>query len=427
MIKSLKKKFTFIDLFAGCGGLSLGLEQSGFFPLFVNEINQNALDSYLINRKKIFPHLSNKYFSKDIKDIIKNKNFFRDLFKNFKEDFNRDFKKNTVDLIVGGPPCQGFSGIGHRRSYSVSKSQLPSNHLYQDMAYFIHNIKPKIFLFENVRGLLSSKWTKNGKKGEIFQNVLDTFKNIPNYNIKYKLIFSKDFGVPQNRPRVFIVGINKKIKKDRDKDLDAIRTGFFPENTSDYPDIKAVFSDLIDNKFKYGSSTKKYKHKPKNDWQKNIRTNFYEGTIFKKGDKLTEHKYSNHSEKVRKRFKFMIENNGQAPKSFKTKKFNQKVLPVRWGKKGPSITVCSMPDDFIHYKQPRSLTVREYARLQTFPDWYQFCGSRTTGGLRRAGNPKKNIFEREVPRYTQIGNSVPVKLAFEIGKHFIKILSKTKK
>ena len=118
----------------------------------------------------------------------------------------------------------------------------------------------------------------------------------------------------------------------------------------------------------------------------------------------------------------MIKNNGVIPEKLKTKKFAQRLLPSTWGKNGPTITACSLPDDFVHYKQARSLTVREWARLQTFPDWYQFAGKRTTGGTRRAGNPRKNNFDREVPKYTQIGNAVPVKLAFEIGKHFNSIL-----
>ena len=173
---------TYIDLFAGCGGLSLGLEQAGFFPVYVNELNKDALETYLTNRDDEFPHLRGKYFSKDIKDVISNKKFFTGFFKDLAEDFGRDFKKNPIDIVAGGPPCQGFSGIGIRRSYSVDKEQLPSNHLYQDMAFFVHKIKPKIFLFENVEGLLTSKWTKEGVKGEIFKDVLETFNNIPGYN-----------------------------------------------------------------------------------------------------------------------------------------------------------------------------------------------------------------------------------------------------
>ena len=100
-----------------------------------------------------------------------------------------------------------------------------------------------------------------------------------------------------------------------------------------------------------------------------------------------------------------------------TKKFSQRLLPKKWGNSKPNITVCGQPEDYIHFSQPRSITVREWARLQTFPDWYQFAGKRTTGGIRRAGNPRASIFDREVPKYTQIGNAVPVKLAYEIGKH----------
>ena len=118
----------------------------------------------------------------------------------------------------------------------------------------------------------------------------------------------------------------------------------------------------------------------------------------------------------------MQANKGAIPLSMKTKKFSQRLLPSKWGPKGPVITATSMPDDYIHFSQPRTLTVREWARLQTFPDWYQFSGIRTTGGIRRAGNPREGIFEREVPKYTQIGNAVPVSLATALGKHFKKIL-----
>ncbi|SVE57532.1 uncharacterized protein METZ01_LOCUS510386, partial [marine metagenome] len=204
----LKKKLTFIDLFAGCGGLSLGLEQAGFFPLYVNEINKDALETYRINRDKNFPHLRDKRFSsKDIKDLVSDKSYFDRLFDDMEKEFNRDFRSQSVDLVVGGPPCQGYSGIGVRRSYSVEKTQLPFNHLYQDMSYFISRIKPKIFLFENVEGLLRSRWTKTGKKGGIFSDVLKTFQEIPNYSVKYNLVYAKDYGIPQNRPRILLVGI----------------------------------------------------------------------------------------------------------------------------------------------------------------------------------------------------------------------------
>ena len=422
MKKIKKNQPTFIDLFAGCGGLSLGLEQAGFFPLYVNELNKDALETYLINRDQHFPHLRERFFSNDIKSVIYKRGFFGGLFNDFEEKFGRNFKSHPVDLVVGGPPCQGFSGIGIRRSYSVDKKQLPSNHLFQDMAFFVHKIKPKIFLFENVRGLLKSKWTSTGQGGEIFQDVLGTFKNIPNYNVKYKLIHAKDYGVPQNRPRVLIIGIRKDLSPKVSGSDDALESGFLPEPSYDYPDLLDVLSDLVDKKFEYGGETKKYPSKPNTPWQENIRKEFDSTRVSLKGDKLTEHEYSNHSTRVREKFGYMISNKGEIPEHLKTKKFAQRLLPKRWGKKGPTITATSLPDDFVHFSQARSLTVREWARLQTFPDWYQFSGKRTTGGIRRAGNPRESIFDREVPKYTQIGNAVPVKLAYEIGEHFKKFL-----
>src|SRR5690606_28591625 len=122
------------------------------------------------------------------------------------------------------------------------------------------------------------------------------------------------------------------------------------------------------------------------------------------------------------RFQYMLRNGGHVVDSMRTKKFAQRALPARWTDKGPTITATSLPDDYVHYAQPRTLTVREWARIQMFPDWYEFSGPRTTGGLRRAGNPRNGMHGREVPKYTQIGNAVPVKLAFELGRHFAKIL-----
>jgi len=422
MIKNLNKKLTFIDLFAGCGGLSLGLEQAGFYPLYVNELNSDALETYLINRDQEYPHLREKYHSKDIKKVILKKDYFDSLLNDLQVDFKRDFRENSVDLLTGGPPCQGYSALGIRRSYSVDKKQLPSNHLYQDMAYFISQIQPKIFLFENVRGLLNAKWTKDGVKGEIFKDVFKTFDSLSNYTVKFKLVKANDYGVPQNRPRVLVIGVRNDVNLNSMSALDALEGGFLPEPTNDYPDIEDLLSDLVDDNFEYGGESVSYRKDPLNRLQETYRTNIHSGVLMKKGDELTEMKYSRHSDKVVEKFSHMIKNKGKIPEHLKTKKFAQRVLPKKWGDSGPKITVTSLPDDFVHYSQARSLTVREWARLQTFPDWYKFAGKRTTGGIRRAGNPRESNFEREVPRYTQIGNAVPVKLALEVGKHFKKLL-----
>ena len=407
-------KNTFIDLFAGCGGLSLGLEQAGFYPVYVNELNNDALNTYLINRSE-YKHLHLKEFhSNDIKELSGSKKKLEELSKNLKSKFN--IKKGDLSLVVGGPPCQGYSGIGHRRSYKVDKERIPSNYLYKEMYKVIEHFNPKAFIFENVRGLLSARWTKNGVKGEIFNDVLKQFSKLSNYNYDYSLVQSKDYGVPQNRPRVLVIGIRKDIKSKINKEE------LFPKKDISYPHLEELFSDLIDKNYNKDFVTNSYLSDPKTKIQKILRTRKNKNSFLSKGDKLTDQEYSNHSPIIVKKFKSMLENNGVIKDKFKTKKFAQRLLNKRWNGKGPNITATSLPDDYVHYSQPRSLTVREWARLQMFPDWYQFKGKRTTGGLRRAGNPQKGIFDREVPKYTQIGNAVPVELAKRIGLNLSKIL-----
>ena len=407
-------KNPFIDLFAGCGGLSLGLEQAGFHPVYVNELNTDALNTYLINRSE-YKHLSLKEFhSNDIKELSGSKKKLEELSKNLKSKFN--IKKGDLSLVVGGPPCQGYSGIGHRRSYKVDKEKIPSNYLYKEMYKVIEHFNPKAFVFENVRGLLSARWTKNGVKGEIFKDVLKQFSKLKNYNYDYSLVQSKDYGVPQNRPRVLVIGIRKDIKSKINKE------DLFPNKDKSYPHLEELFSDLIDKNYNKDFVTNSYLSDPKTKIQRTLRTRKNKNSFLSKGDKLTDQEYSNHSPNIVKKFKSMLDNDGVIKDKFKTKKFAQRLLNKRWNGKGPNITATSLPDDYVHYSQPRSLTVREWARLQMFPDWYQFKGKRTTGGLRRAGNPQKGIFDREVPKYTQIGNAVPVELAKRIGLNLSKIL-----
>lgn len=411
----------FIDLFAGCGGLSLGLEQAGFFPLFVNELNSDAMETYLRNRDAEFPHLRERFHANDIKSVVSDKGFFERLFSDLSTQFGQPIRVGEVDLVTGGPPCQGFSGIGLRRSYSVDKKQLPSNHLFQDMAYFIHHVQPKVFLFENVEGLLRSRWTKDGTKGEAFNDVLNTFRSLDGYQVQYKLIHAKDYAVPQNRPRVLLVGVRNDFLNADMNGEDAISAGFLPAPIGMYPHLVDVLSDLVDPNFEYGGTTKTYVNAAKSNWQKEVRK-LPNGQSLRKGSRLTEQEYSKHSPTVQARFRAMINNRGVIPVEMRTKKFAQRLLPETWGNQGPTITACSLPDDFVHFSQARTLTVREWARLQTFPDWYEFAGKRTTGGIRRAGNPRENIFDREVPKYTQIGNAVPPRLGEEVGRHILRIL-----
>lgn len=422
-----RKSLKVMDLFAGCGGLSLGLEQAGFTPIFVNELNDDARATYIQNRVDAHEWLAEPGFhSSDVKNMVLDKKYLPGLEKRLASTFG--IHHEELDLLVGGPPCQGFSGIGHRRSYSVDKEQLPSNHLFQDMAAIIHRLRPKAFLFENVRGLLNSKWNSAGEKGEIWQEVLRTYQRIPGYSVAYSLVLAKDYGVPQNRPRILMVGIRDDVGSGitrEGKADDAIARGYLPAPTGGAPDLIDLLGDLIDPNYVNGGSTTRYPESARKAIQKLLRTPQAGGTPYRKGDPVSEHDYSKHSEHILAKFRAMhLSVDGRVPVQFQTKKFAQRVLPSRWGSSGPTITATSLADDYVHFSQPRILTVREWARLQMFPDWYQFAGKRTTGGIRRAGNPREGIFDREVPKYTQIGNAVPVGLARAVGEHLKQVLSR---
>src|SRR5690606_36763444 len=117
---------------------------------------------------------------------------------------------SNLNIVTGGPLCQGCSGIGHRRSYRVDKKTLTSNHLYGRMAEIIRALRPRTFLFENVRGLLNSRWEREGSDF-ICPDVLAEFQRIEGYEVRWKLVHSRDYGVPQNRPRVLMVGVRKDV------------------------------------------------------------------------------------------------------------------------------------------------------------------------------------------------------------------------
>lgn len=432
-----------VDLFAGCGGLSLGFEQAGFSPVFVNELNDDARSTYLLNRGHL---LAGKPFnqhhnlaSADVHDLDASRlaTLKADLVS---LDIGLSFgDAATLDVLAGGPPCQGYSGIGHRRSYAVDKADLPANRLYERMAFVIEQLRPRMFLFENVKGILSARWTAAGSKGEIWGDVYGRFKRLGaehGYEVRWKLVYAKDYGVPQNRPRVLIVGIRKDVadklggivRLEADPE-DAVLCGLLPPHGERAPDLEEILGDLVDKQvtkrlqnqdFGGTFATFCYPKPATGKWQQYFRPNGLGAALAP----VSDHEYSKHSAHIVSKFSAMLASGGEIPDHFKTKKFAQRVLPRTWGNRGPTITACCLADDYVHFSQPRSLTVREWARLQTFPDSYQFLGKRTTGGVRRAGNPREGIFDREVPKYTQIGNAVPVKLAEAVASHFDGLLLK---
>ena len=382
-----------IDLFAGCGGASLGLEKAGFTPAYASELNPDALSTYLANRDAI-PHCN------DIADLLSKLESGEIIF-------------NDIDLVIGGPPCQGYSGIGHRRSYAVDKQDQPSNHLYQKMADVISIIQPRAFVFENVRGLLSGRWTPEGDKGEIWTDVQRAF-DLPNYKVQSKLVYAKDFGVPQNRPRVLLIGVRKDCLINDSVSLIPEPNGVRP------PDLWEVLGDLgEDGGYSSDPQTAEqllYRQLPTGSINRS-----HVPISLTPMQTVTEQDLPKHKPQTVAKYQSILDNNGVILPEYKTRKFSLRLLPREW-ENAPNITIASNDADYIHYEQPRTLTVREWARLQGFPDWYTFCGKRTTGGIKRAGNPQAGIYTREAPKYTQIGNAIPVLLAKAIGHHIRTIL-----
>ena len=420
------RPFNSIDLFAGCGGLTRGLEWAGFECIAFNELNKDAADSFAAN----FPEAIR--LDGDIRTALN-----EEVVSNILEPVIE--KRGGLDLLCGGPPCQGYSGIGHRRTHKLEKKDIPTNHLFHEMIRAINRLTPRVFLFENVEGILSGKWTSDGENGEIFRDVWRAFSEIDGYAAQPTLLHAYGFGVPQNRPRVMIMGIRKDILAKSDIDqvqFDPTRSdqsyasqlrnngGFFPTwNDEDIvaPDPIDVLSDLDFEGWETGKPY--YKKMPQSDFQKFLRMGVQKDVNGR--EILSDHEVSKHRPHVVERFQYMLDHNitrrEQLPERMRTRKFNQKPLPVRWTNK-PSMTVTSLPDDYVHYKLPRTLSVREWARLQTFPDKHVFCGKRTTGGDRRAGNPSQGNWNRDVPKYTQIGNAVPPLLAMSIGEHIASFL-----
>ena len=314
-----------------------GLENAGFTTVFVNELDKDAMATYLRNRghelggmrfsdnADLRCHDAHELKGKRLEKLVSDLGSMSEVDLRFEQASLG--KLSNLDLVAGGPPCQGYSGIGIRRSYAVDKEALPSNRLYARMTKIIDRLRPRMFLFENVRGLLTSRWTREGSR-KIFPDVLEEFRKIPGYEVRWSLVYAKDYGVPQNRPRVLLVGIRKDVLEacsflDKDADAeDAVACGFLPPpNPGAFPDLVDLLGDLIDPKitkilrsgeFPAGSlETTAYPRKPMNELQEGFRTP--PAWAVARAGKLTEQEYSKHKREIVEKFDYMLANGGEIP------------------------------------------------------------------------------------------------------------------
>ncbi|MCT7568700.1 DNA cytosine methyltransferase [Aliarcobacter butzleri] len=384
------KTYTFIDLFAGAGGFAEGFYQENFKALSHIEFDSDACKT-LKERMKFYNYPKEeieKIKSTDITD------------ENIIDIIEDGINNNSVDVIIGGPPCQSFSSQGKARDPNSMKCD-PRNYLYESYVKILNHFKPKFFVFENVSGILSTKI--NGKQiiDTIFKDMKENYKIIEDKNTL--LLNAVDFGVPQERKRVIIIGVRKDLNIDVAtiyKDLGEIA------KNEEIVTVHDAIGDLP--KLYPGEGSEIIEHKPKiiNKYLSKIRSNQL-GT-------LHHHVARNHNELDKKRYKLMTkykwtlgELYEKEPSLVHPKKrlFNNSYVVQHFDKPSKTIIAHLYKDgnQFIHpdHTQERTLTPREAARLQSFPDDFIFPCSKTQ-------------------QYKQIGNAVPPLLA----KHIASVLKK---
>jgi len=397
-----KKKYTFIDLFAGCGGLSEGFYRQGFKALAHVEIDHWACET-LRTRMKFYGY-------KDYdKEVIEHDITSDDIL----ERIDNAVKGRTVDIIIGGPPCQAYSTAGRVRDGKRMASD-PRNYLFESYVKILEYYSPKFFVFENVTGLLSAQV----KNAPIFPKVLKALGN------KYKVIGdpevlvhnTADYGVPQLRKRVIIIGVRKDIDKSAEELYESvIKTHWNPETPSNekkgkkrFVDVRHAIGDLPFVEPGHDASTEDFNYPCDNEFLKRI------GKPGK--HPLMDHIARNHNDLDRERFQVMIHNHwsfGQLRREMPqyehehARVFDNSYVVQWWDLPSKTILAHIHKDgfQFIHpdEEQRRTFTVREAARIQSFPDDFEFKGSRGE-------------------KYKQIGNAVPPLFAEALAKSIKKNL-----
>lgn len=396
-----KRQYTVIDLFAGCGGLSLGLYQAGWQGLFAIEKNAFAFETLkhnLIDNKKHFAWpdwLPQTHH--DINEVLNN---YAEQLKNL---------RGTVDLVAGGPPCQGFSMAGQRIEDDIR------NQLVFSYIRFIDYVRPKIILFENVKGFTYAFDKKKNSDAEPYsQKVIRELKKL-NYNVKDFVIDFSKYGVPQRRKRFILVGIQDTLgtPDNFEELLMANRNKFLQKKgLLDSITIKEAISDLLQANGEYPTPDRKGFM---SGLYGNAELTPYE--ILMRGDYPTthtvpdSHSFAHHTEEKRACYKRLLKEYPTRGKRIDGKArepwgIHQRGLTVL-NPDDISPTITGLPDDYLHYQEPRVMTVRECARIQSFPDWYEIKKKYTTGGKMR---------KLEVPRYSQIGNAIPPLFAEQAGE-----------
>ncbi len=390
------KALNYIDIFAGCGGLSLGLCNSGFRGIFAIEKNHDAfstLEYNLItnNNNFIWP----EWLPRSEHDI----NVF---IKNYRKQLKE--LSGKITLVAGGPPCQGFSMAG-KRNINDQRNQLVKSYVR-----FIKLIMPEVIVFENVHGFTVNFQKEDGKEKKYSNYVINALKRI-GYTTSSRIVDMRDYGIPQSRKRFILIAMRNHDPKEVFEKLLENKTAFLtqkklPPNST----VKDAIDDLkmcwgtVDSPDSKGFKAGTY-GKTSSTYQEYLR----KGVYISPKTAVDSHRFVNHSTRVIQLHQDLMKKATRGkritPSDSIVEGLKRRGVTVLDPYK-PAPTITSIPDELVHYEEPRILTVREHARIQSFPDWYQFKGKYTSGGKRR---------KLEVPRYTQVGNAVPPLFAEQIG------------
>ncbi|WP_404439151.1 DNA cytosine methyltransferase [Stutzerimonas chloritidismutans] len=357
-----------VDLFCGAGGFTEGFRKAGGYEtVFAIDFDKQAVDTFNYN------HSASSAYCRDIASVSR-------------EEIVEMTKAKHVDVVIGGPPCQGFSLAGLRLPDD------PKNQLFKEYVRFIRILQPEIFVFENVSGIMSMQG------GLALEAICNEFSR-EGYELSYQILNSADYGVPQARPRFIMIGSRsgKRIPMPTPTHTNKIdaELDLFHEKRASHITVKDAFSSLPILEQSQGAEVSE-NLPPLNSYQQLIFGTRQPGAIY-------NHRATSHSQRIIDRYAAMPQGGDirSLPPELRTKKNNV----YRLNEKLPARTVtCNFRTDILHPWQPRGLTTREAARLQSFDDDYRFFGNLT----RKA---------RYVTQDDQVGNAVPPLLAMALAQH----------
>ena len=396
-----------IELFAGCGGLALGLLQSGWHGIFAIEKDPMAFETLSQNMLRessqyrgfaSWPDWLPKT-NHDIKSLLSNK-----LFRKMLSDL-----RGSVDLVAGGPPCQGFS-VGGRRDGADER-----NSLVFSMLDIVELVEPKIVFIENVEGIGKKFVARPGASSTSVADEVVVQLDLLGYTSTYHLLDARKFGVPQARFRMGIVGVkacrlsSESLRESFIKLLDdcallvrkawGLPLGKEITAKEALHDLTGADRVICPDSHKFESTV----YTPAtSEYAKAMRKNS------KDGETPNSHRFSKHGERILELYNLAHDTQppGRLSKSFLVANGTQKDKKVLIDPNAPVSTITTHPDEFIHYEDSRNITVREMARLQSFPDDFHFFGRYTINGERR---------KIDVARCSQVGNAVPPLMGQGIG------------